>query len=55
VKFARVVFTGAGVWGIIILTPMYFMFDLVGRSFPYVKRLSTSSLFLCFNRAGESK
>ena len=33
-KFARVVFTGAGIWGLIILTPLFFLFDLVGRSYP---------------------
>jgi hypothetical protein len=30
-KFARVVFVGAGVWGIVLLTPMYFLFDAIGR------------------------
>ena len=30
-KFARMVFLGAGVWGIIVLTPMYFLFDAIGR------------------------
>jgi hypothetical protein len=33
-KLARIVFIGAGVWGIIVLTPLYFMFDLVGRWYP---------------------
>ena len=33
-KFARVVFLIAGVWGLTILTPLYFTFDLVGRSYP---------------------
>jgi hypothetical protein len=33
-KFARVVFLVAGVWGLAILTPLYFTFDLVGRSYP---------------------
>jgi hypothetical protein len=33
-KFARVVFLIAGVWGLAILTPLYFTFDLVGRSYP---------------------
>jgi hypothetical protein len=30
-KFARRVFLGAGVWGIVIMTPMYFLFDTIGR------------------------
>ena len=33
-KFARIVFIVAGVWGLLILTPLYFTFDLVGRSYP---------------------
>ena len=32
--FARVVFTIAGVWGILIMTPLYFTFDAVGRAYP---------------------
>jgi len=34
VKFAKVVFTLAGVWGLIILTPFYFLFDFVGQKYP---------------------
>jgi hypothetical protein len=34
VKFARIVFWIAGIWGILILTPLYFMFDLIGRQDP---------------------
>ena len=33
-KFARTVFQLAGVWGFIVLTPLYFTFDLVGRAYP---------------------
>jgi len=33
-KFAKVVFWGAGVFGVLLLTPLYFMFDLVGRLDP---------------------
>ncbi len=33
-KFARIVFLVAGAWGLAILTPLYFMFDFVGRSYP---------------------
>ena len=30
-KFAKVVFIGAGVWGVVLLTPMYFLADTIGR------------------------
>ena len=33
-KFARIVFYIAAIWGILILTPLYFMFDLIGRQDP---------------------
>jgi hypothetical protein len=33
-RFARIVFTVAGVYGLLVLTPMYFTFDLVGRQTP---------------------
>ncbi len=33
-KFARVVFWVASIWGILVLTPLYFMFDLIGRQDP---------------------
>jgi hypothetical protein len=33
-KFARVVFWIAGIWGLLIITPLYFMFDLIGRKDP---------------------
>jgi hypothetical protein len=33
-KFAKVVFLIAGMWGLVILTPLYFTFDLVGRRYP---------------------
>ena len=33
-RFARVVFTIAGIWGILIMTPLYFTFDAVGRAYP---------------------
>jgi len=34
VRFGRVVFLGAGVWGILLLTPLFFAFDLIGQRFP---------------------
>jgi hypothetical protein len=33
-KFAKLVFWVAAVWGFLILTPLYFMFDLIGRQDP---------------------
>ena len=33
-KFAKVVFWIAGIWGVLILTPLYFMFDMIGRNDP---------------------
>jgi hypothetical protein len=33
-KFARIVFWTAGIWGVLVLTPLYFMFDLIGRKDP---------------------
>ena len=33
-RFARVVFSIAGIWGFLVLTPLYFMLDLVGREYP---------------------
>jgi len=33
-KFAKVVFRLAGIWGLVIITPLYFLFDLIGRQDP---------------------
>jgi hypothetical protein len=33
-RFAKIVFLVAGVWGLLIVTPLYFIFDFVGRSYP---------------------
>lgn len=33
-RFARYVFIGAGVWGVAVLTPLYFLVDLAGRAYP---------------------
>lgn len=33
-KFAKVVFWIAGIWGLLVLTPLYFMFDAIGRQDP---------------------
>jgi len=33
-KFAKIVFWIAGIWGLLVLTPLYFIFDLIGRQDP---------------------
>jgi hypothetical protein len=33
-RFARVVFIAAGVWGIAVLAPFYWLHDLTGRQYP---------------------
>jgi len=33
-KFAKTVFWIAGIWGVLVLTPLYFMFNLIGRQDP---------------------
>lgn len=33
-KFAKIVFWIAGIWGVLILTPLYFMFDVISRQDP---------------------
>jgi hypothetical protein len=33
-KFAKVVFWVAGIWGVLVITPLYFMFDLIGQKDP---------------------
>jgi hypothetical protein len=34
VKFAKIVFRIAGAWGVLILTPLYFMFRVIGAKDP---------------------
>ena len=33
-RFARMVFLAAGLWGVLIVTPLYFLYDTVGRQYP---------------------
>jgi hypothetical protein len=33
-RFAKVVFWVAGIWGMIVITPLYFMFDLIPKKDP---------------------
>jgi hypothetical protein len=34
VKFAKIVFWMAGAWGVLVLAPLYFIFDTIGRQDP---------------------
>ena len=49
-KFARIVFWIAGIWGVLVLTPLYFMFDLIGRNDPPV--ITHPAFFYGFVGAG---
>jgi len=33
-RFAKVVFTGAGIWGLAVLTPLFWLVDITGRHYP---------------------
>ena len=33
-RFAKVVFRIAGIWGVLIIAPLYFIFDMIGRRDP---------------------
>lgn len=33
-RFAKIVFRAAGIWGVLIITPLYFMFALIGQKDP---------------------
>ena len=33
-KFAKIVFWTAGIWGVLVLTPLFFIFDSIGRKDP---------------------
>ncbi len=33
-KFAKIVFWIAAIWGVLIITPLYFMFDVISRNDP---------------------
>ncbi len=33
-RFARITFRVAAIWGVLVITPLYFMFDLIGRQDP---------------------
>lgn len=33
-KLAKIVFWAAGIWGVLVITPLFFMFNLIGRNDP---------------------
>lgn len=33
-RFAKIVFLIAGVWGVLVITPLFFIFDLIGKQDP---------------------
>lgn len=33
-RFAKMVFLIAGIWGVLVITPLYFMFDVISRNDP---------------------
>jgi hypothetical protein len=33
-RFAKIVFYAAGIWGILVITPLFFIFNLIGREDP---------------------
>ena len=33
-RFARIVFIGAGIWGLAVLAPLYWLVDISGRPYP---------------------
>jgi hypothetical protein len=33
-NFSKIVFWVAGIWGFLVLTPLYFLFDVIGRNDP---------------------
>jgi len=33
-KFSKIVFWCAGIWGVAVLTPLYFVFDRIGQQYP---------------------
>ena len=42
VKFAKVVYWAAGIWGVLILTPLFFIFNTIGLKDPPPSRIHSS-------------
>ena len=45
-RLAKYVFIGAGIWGIVVLTPLFFLFDITGR--PYAPPVQYPQFFYGF-------
>jgi hypothetical protein len=41
-KFSKIVFWIAGIWGVLALAPLYFMFNTIGRLDPPPSRIPDS-------------
>ena len=51
-RFAKIVFIAAGVWGIVVLTPLYFLLDLTGRQYAPANYVSAVLLRLSVDHDG---
>ena len=51
-KFAKVVFWVAGIWGVLVITPLYFLFDVIGQAGSAGDYASGILLRVCGMRAG---
>jgi len=38
-KFSRIDSGSPGIWGVLVLTPLYFIFDMIGRTIPRRSRI----------------
>jgi hypothetical protein len=45
-RFAKLAFISAGIWGIVVLTPLYWLFDVTGR--PYSPPMDHPQFFYGF-------
>jgi hypothetical protein len=41
-KFAKIVFWAAGIWGVLVFAPLYFIFDLIGARIRRPSRIPAS-------------
>jgi len=49
-RFARIVFWIAAIWGVLVLAPLYFIFDMISRNDPPANHPSRARL--CFVSVG---
>jgi hypothetical protein len=50
-RLARIVFWSGGIWGVLVLTPLYFLFEAVGTSLIF-QSSSANEGVRCRPRAG---